>query len=301
MLNALKRRIARSMARRGYVQHLVKEGLHTDPEFLNHLRHRLREELLHSHEFQNAALDILRAEPHRMEELIRNPDFFKAVLSRYARNPEALHQLLQRAPLRNNLKAQGDFLRSIARSPELSQEILAQLPSHHRSEAIHVLLQQDADLLGKLSVDGPMALAALLTQIRFAKPGDVAGSEHTALQGFSHFLGTHRAAFIAALAESDPQLAQALMNDATTAEQIMQVIAADRQALAQIIELAVVQPSHGDTVAERLRVVLDLLTSLPAFRAALNRDPELRNKLAALLRDGLESLGQPFENDRVSA
>lgn len=301
MFKAFKRRVARSMAQHKYIQRLVKEGLHKDEAFLAQMRLRFRNELLEANELPDIAWDVLRANLGRMEELIRNPDFFEAVLRRYSRNPEALYRLLQRAPLRNHLKAQGEFLLGIAQNRELAQEILTRIPPEQRKEAMLTLLRQDAGIFDEIAQRGPMALAVLLTQARLAGQGDVPDGEREALRTLSCFIDSHRAAFVTALTQNSPQLAQELLADPSARDQILQAIAADPRALAQVMTLATLYPCYGDGVAERLRSLLALLTDMPAFRAALHRDLELRKNLADLLRDGLESLGQPFEYESVSA
>lgn len=288
MLNALKRRIARYMASRGYVQHLVKEGLAHDPEFMDRLRHQIRDELLRDSSFLGMASAVMEADPDRLRGLARTPQVFHFLLSELGRNPEALCLMLQRAPLRQELLAQGAFLRALAEDQKVMRALLRLMP------ADQALAVWQSMLAGEPGEGVPEGVGAKLAQNRVTAHRPAAG-EAEPLHVLSLLLAGQDGLFAASLPRDDTRIGTALLADDRVRAAILATLAADPAAVAELVEHAMMQPAHGESVARRLQRVLEIVTGFPAFRLALRQDPALRDRLLALLQEAAESHGQTLK------
>ncbi|MBL8562995.1 MAG: hypothetical protein JNN06_12015 [Gemmobacter sp.] len=282
MLNALKRRIARYMADRGYVRHLVKESLEHDPAFMDRLREQIREEVLRDSSFLRLIAAIIKAEPERLRGISRAPQVFQALLAELGNNPEALYLMLQRAPLRLELQAQGAFLTTLAEDPKIMRALLRLLPADQGFAALQALLEVNAD-------EGrAQGLGAALAQSRLQSGKVPVGP----LQVLSLLLADQEGTFAAALPRDDVRAGAALLADRCTRSGILAALAADHAALAELIEYVAIQPLHGDSVARRLQRLLDLLIALPAFGLSVRQDAMLQERLLAMLQEAAQSKGQ---------
>ena len=293
MLNAVKRRIARYMASRGYVQHLVKEGLAHDHEFMDRLRHQIRDELLRDTHFLGMASAVMEADPERLRGLARTPQVFHFLLSELGRSPEALYLMLQRAPLRQELLAQGAFLRALAEDPKVMQALLRLMPMDQALSAWQSML------VGEPSEGRAQGLGAKLAHTRVTTQR-MTMADAAPLRILSLLLATSDGVFAASLPRDDARIGAALLADPAVRAAILATLAADPAAVTELVEHAMMQPAHGESVAHRLQRLLEIVTGFPAFRLALRQDPALRDRLLALMQEAAESHGQTL-NDLVAA